>query len=370
MARELKNASITHVSYVDKGANQKTFFFTKSDDKPDFQKHVQVFVNKDEEEQQLVYGVVYEPDVEDSHGDFMTAPEIEKAAHGFMKDARNIDTQHDFQAGVGEVVESYIAPCDMEIGGHDIAKGSWVLVTKATDEIWQSIKKGEYTGYSMAGKAEIIEKRAADPVSAPDESEMAGFFNMIKSFFSSKEKVQKGEVRDNYEANQSRRNLWAAWDGLDAAYHNALWDNRTPEVTDFERLKEAAQEFLEIIAEIQTAGDIQKAMESKPEKPLSKEEDTDVKKEDLEKMFDDKFAPIQKRLDDLEKEENPVASSEGTGKEEDLAKQFGEILDEKLAPLTDRIEKVEQARGITQQSDDDPNDTDVQKSASVWDGLL
>ncbi|SDC14031.1 Putative phage serine protease XkdF [Terribacillus halophilus] len=31
----------------------------------------------------------------------MTAPEIEKAAHGFMKDARNIDTQHDFQAGVG-----------------------------------------------------------------------------------------------------------------------------------------------------------------------------------------------------------------------------------------------------------------------------
>ncbi|SDC13996.1 hypothetical protein SAMN05421663_101484 [Terribacillus halophilus] len=58
MARELKNASITHVSYVDKGANQKTFFFTKSNDKPDFQKHVQVLVNKDEEEQQLVYGVM------------------------------------------------------------------------------------------------------------------------------------------------------------------------------------------------------------------------------------------------------------------------------------------------------------------------
>lgn len=390
MARELKNASITHVSYVDKGANQKTFFFIKSDDKPNFEKHVQVFVNKDEEEQQLVYGVVYEPDEEDSHGDFMTAPEIEKAAHGFMKDARNIDTQHDFQAGVGEVVESYIAPCDMEIGGHDIAKGSWVLVTKATDEIWQSIKKGEYTGYSMAGKAETIEKQVANPVSTPNESEMTGFLNVLKSFFSSKERVQKGEVRDNYEANQSRRNLWSAWDGLDTAYHSALWDNRTPGVTDFERLKEATQEFLEIITEIQTAGDIQKAMEDKPEsiqkagkqistanqkkikqahdllgELIESEEETDVKKEDIQKMLDEKFAPLEQRLDSLEKGENPD-ENKGSGEgEEEFAKQLGDILEQKLAPITNRIEKVEQARGISSQAHDDPNES-IQKSTSGY----
>ncbi|MRT18436.1 terminase, partial [Vitellibacter sp. q18] len=93
MPRELINANITHVSYVDKGANQKQFFFTKSDKQPDFQKEVKLFINKEDEEQQLVYGVVYEPNVEDSHGDFMTADSIEKAAHGFIKDARNIDTQ-------------------------------------------------------------------------------------------------------------------------------------------------------------------------------------------------------------------------------------------------------------------------------------
>lgn len=40
----------------------------------------------------------------------MTAAEIEKAAHGFLKDAREIDKQHDFQGGVGEVVESCVAP--------------------------------------------------------------------------------------------------------------------------------------------------------------------------------------------------------------------------------------------------------------------
>ena len=91
MARELVNAQVTHVSYVDKGANQKRFFLTKSADEPTFQKEVKVFINKEDEAQKLVYGVVYEPDVEDSHKDFMTAAEIEKAAHGFLKDARNID---------------------------------------------------------------------------------------------------------------------------------------------------------------------------------------------------------------------------------------------------------------------------------------
>jgi hypothetical protein len=368
MTRELKNASITHVSYVDKGANQKTFFFMKSDknDHPDFKKHVEVFVNKDEAEQQLVYGVVYEPDVEDSHGDFMTAPEIEKAAHGFMKDARNIDTQHDFQEGVGEVVESYIAPCDMEIGGHDIAKGSWVLVTKATEEIWDSIKKGEYTGYSMAGKAETIEKQSADPVSAPNESEMAGFFNALKSFFSPKEKVQKGDVAEKYNQDRRRREFWAAQEALNSVIFN--WGEWNSELeSDSDKIREALQDFVDIAQDVLLQDDILKALGQPPDD----KEETDVKKEDLEKMLDDKFAPIQKRLEDLEKEENPEPNANGAeGGKEDLPKQLGDILDQKLAPLTDRIEKVEQARGVTKQSGDDPHETDVKKSASLWDGVL
>lgn len=173
MTRQLVNANITHVSYVDKGANQKQFFFTKSADQsePTFQKEVKVFINKEEAAQQLVYGLVYEPDVEDSHGDFMTADEIEKAAHGFMKDARNIDKQQDFEAGVGEVVESYIAPADFTLGEQEITKGSWIMVTKASDEIWEEIQKGNITGYSMAGKAETIEKNAQEPVAPSNNQE-------------------------------------------------------------------------------------------------------------------------------------------------------------------------------------------------------
>lgn len=57
----------------------------KSEKKPDFQKEIKVIAKAD-----------------DAHGDYMTPAEIEKAANGFLKE---IDKQHDFQSGVGKVVE-------------------------------------------------------------------------------------------------------------------------------------------------------------------------------------------------------------------------------------------------------------------------
>lgn len=369
MSRELINANITHVSYVDKGANQKQFFFTKSDKQPDFKKEVQVFINKEEEEQQLVYGIVYEPDVEDSHEDYMTAPEIEKAAHGFMKDARNIDKQHDFQEGVGEVVESYIAPANFEIGGQEIKKGSWVLVTKASDEIWKSIKNGEVTGYSMAGTAETIEKQNKKddkkPVSKSDDEEYKGFFNVLKNFFT------KGELQDRYQDNQKRRNLWAVWDSMEDVFVESIWDNRTPEVADFERLEAGVQDFLTIIQDIKNSDDVQKALENKPES-IGKGE-VEMKKEDIEKLLDEKLQPINKRLEEVEKEEQEGEQNEGnetSSKEDDVVKQLSGILDQKLEPISKRLETVEKSRGISKQSDVDEDKQENIKKASVWDGLI
>ncbi len=142
MPRELVNAKITHVSYVDKAANQKQFFIVKSEKQPDFQKEVRILA-KEADEQKLVYGIVYEPDTVDAHGDFMTAAEIEKAAHGFLKDARQIDKQHDFQGGVGEVVESYVAPADFEMNGETIKKGSWVLSQRLLRKYGSKSKKAK-----------------------------------------------------------------------------------------------------------------------------------------------------------------------------------------------------------------------------------
>lgn len=346
MARELINAQITHVSYVDKGANQKRFFLTKSAEEPTFQKEVNVFVNKEDAEQQLVYGVVYEPDVEDSHKDFMTATEIEKAAHGFLKDARNIDTQHDFESGVGEVVESYIAPVDMTIGEEEITKGSWVLVTKASDEIWEAIQKGDYTGYSLAGTAETIEKQAKEPPIQSENDEEKGLFNLLKNFFSGKTDVEKGAVRDEYEKDKKRRDFWRANDALNSVIFN--WNSYDSEMeTDPVKIREALEDFVDIAQEVLLEEDITKAVGKPPEG-----DDEGMKAEDIAKMLDEKLAPITKRLDEVEKGEGAATETEPTA-EELLLKQFSEALDEKLAPIAERLDTVEKARGISKQADGD-----------------
>lgn len=122
MTYELKDARITHISLVDKGANGRPFAIIKEEGKESFQKDIRIA--KTDKAKQIVYGVVYEPDVEDAHEDQMSADEIEKAAHLFMEKQHtyNIDKQHDLDADKGYVVESYIAPVDMTLGDQEIKK--------------------------------------------------------------------------------------------------------------------------------------------------------------------------------------------------------------------------------------------------------
>ncbi|WP_046180381.1 XkdF-like putative serine protease domain-containing protein [Domibacillus tundrae] len=380
MPRELVNATITHVSYVDKAANQKQFFFTKSADQsaPTFQKEIKVFINKEEAVQQLVYGLVYEPNVEDAHGDFMTAEEIEKAAHGFMKDARNIDKQHNFEAGVGEVVESYIAPADFTLGEQEITKGSWIMVTKASDEIWEEIQKGNITGYSMAGKAETIEKNAQEPVTTSNDDQVKGFFTAMKSFFTGSATIQKGEVADKYNRDRRRREFWAAQDALNSAIFN--WDSWYDEdmESDPEKIREALQDFIDIAQSVLLEENIAKAIGKPPEtiekagKKISAarmdkinaaydalaelkaevdEEEEEVKKEDIQKMIDAALTPITDKLTAFEKEEGTAVTPAG---EDETLNQVAEVLAKSLEPITSRLETLEKSRGITKQSHEDP----------------
>lgn len=115
----------------------------------------EVPILKTVEEKKIVYGVVYEPLVKDSDGNWMKAEEVEKMAHGFMQSLRlqQIDKNHSQEAGDGIVVESFIA----RKGDADFPEGAWVLGTKVTKaETWEAIKKGEITGYSIQGVGELI----------------------------------------------------------------------------------------------------------------------------------------------------------------------------------------------------------------------
>lgn len=106
-------------------------------------------------EQQIVTGVVLEPDVVDAQKDTYSAEEIEKTAHLWMSDFRNLSLQHKaFVNDKARPVESWVTRVDQELGGVALKAGTWLLTVKVTDaELWRAIKAGEYTGFSIAGFA-------------------------------------------------------------------------------------------------------------------------------------------------------------------------------------------------------------------------
>ena len=113
---------------------------------------------KKNEEKRIVYGVVYAPFEVDLQGDMMDEEAIEDMAHKFMEDYQNIDEMHSVE-NMGKVLESYIVKEDFEQNEVKITKGSWVLVTRANEDVWTRIKNGELIGYSIGyeGTREEIE---------------------------------------------------------------------------------------------------------------------------------------------------------------------------------------------------------------------
>lgn len=112
---------------------------------------------KTDDEKQVVYGVVMEPETEDTDGNWTTRDEIEDAAHFFMKHFQNVGHEHiqEIEDGVC-VVESSVLWTDTEIGGKVVPEGSWVMAVKVDDDRrWQMVKSGEYTGFSIDALARI-----------------------------------------------------------------------------------------------------------------------------------------------------------------------------------------------------------------------
>ncbi|PER24639.1 hypothetical protein CN490_22800 [Bacillus cereus] len=402
--RKLKNLQVSHVSYVNAGANKREFFLTKSDEKPNFEKEVRVIKSEDEEKR-LVYGIVYEPGVLDSHNDFADESTIEKAAHEFMLKYRQIDKDHDFQAGVGEVVESYIAPADMEVNGETITKGTWILVTKATEEVWEAIQKGDYKGYSLAGIAEteVIEEE----VTKTEEKQMKSFFQLVKGFFSG-ENVQKGEVRDKFNQNKHRRDVNASFSALEDTFYQSLWNAPTADAIDLDRIEAAALEFVEIINELKDTEAVVKAWEEKPVVSLAEEVEKAAKKISVPNMGDIDAAiesltnlktrvtpsmegaesegnnmefnqeQLEKTLTSaVEKAVGPIKEELATVKkhlnldeektEEDI--KVEKAVEAATAPLREEIEALKKSQGISNQQDTDVIEkAEVKKS--VWNGLL
>jgi Putative phage serine protease XkdF/2'-5' RNA ligase superfamily len=115
-----------------------------------------VGILKADDEQQIVYGIVLQPDIPDSQGDICTPAEIEKAAHHFLYNRVPLGLQHAMLAPDDvRPVESYLAPVDFTIdtprGPETVRKGSWIVAAHIPDpQLWQ-LAKSEFTGWSVAG---------------------------------------------------------------------------------------------------------------------------------------------------------------------------------------------------------------------------
>ncbi|MED0735661.1 XkdF-like putative serine protease domain-containing protein [Aneurinibacillus thermoaerophilus] len=395
MPYELKNAKITHISLVDKGANGVPFAIIKEHGAQAIQKSITIA--KSDGARQIVYGVVYAPNVVDAHGDMMTAEEIEKAAHGFMEaqHTHNIDKQHDLQADKGFVIESYIAPCDMQLGNQTIVKGSWVVGVKVTDsETWAQIEKGEITGFSMWGVGQRVPVEAAPSTSQEDI--MKGFFHAISKFFrregskpvtiskavqSFKSRMETGDVRDQWFNAR-----WALDDTLwEIMNDDTITDKAAAVGQTIDEFKTVAvalaakwpaeadvigkAEKMELISKAGKAissgnmkhiEDAIAALTTLKEKVTVKESegDDDVKVEDIQKAVEVAVAPLAKQVANLTGEvalikgEQPNNEPQGASEQARLTDTITKALEpiqKQVEQLADDVQVLKNSRGSSAQ---------------------
>jgi len=109
---------------------------------------------KADHEKRIVSGPVLVPDVEDSQGDIVSKEDVEEAAFRFMRKSQEIQRQHNSEETTVKVVESYIVPEDFKIDDELITKGTWMMsvyVPEDREDIWQAVKSGDLTGFSIRG---------------------------------------------------------------------------------------------------------------------------------------------------------------------------------------------------------------------------
>lgn len=94
--------------------------------------------------------------VVDSYDDIIDPDTLEAAAYLFNLDFRSTGVMHEGQS-VGRLVESFFATPDklakMGLPADALPTGWWVGFHVEDDTVWESVKKGEYSMFSIQGTA-------------------------------------------------------------------------------------------------------------------------------------------------------------------------------------------------------------------------
>lgn len=316
-AYEITEAKIQFVSLVDKAANLRTFLLKKEDGgKAAFTTCGKIL--KADPENHYVTGVVYEPMTEDSQGNFMTEAEITKAAYYFAKNSGQVDVQHSFEPLKGSaVVESWIAKADFSIDGEPVKAGTWLMTVEVTDPaVWESIEKGDITGFSMGGVGNYSEEDTdLDTVTKQESSEKKGLLKQLAKFLGL-EVVEKGAVAELYEERTKSTLFWNAFSALEDELRR--WDNWEDKMVfenDGDRIRECLEDFNKIITDLLTSdGNITKSLAGTRPVEKAGKKMSGKNKETLQGIYESLGAFV-KEFDDPEDNPDDPDSQEGEGKE-------------------------------------------------------
>ena len=264
-AYAITDAKISFVSLVNKAANKKQFLITKSEKgAANFATFGRIL--KADADSHFVTGIVYEPMVEDTQGNYMTEEEITKAAYWFAKNGNQVDLQHCFEKCDGAaVVESYVAKCDMEIEGEAIKKGTWIMTMEISDtDVWEAIQKGDITGFSMGGMGVYSEEDVELPVEKRDEPK--GLLRRLAKAMGF-DVVEKGAVKANFQRRVKEDNFYSAWYALRSTLEGNFYNPDTGMWewgynSDESTIREALEDFNDIVTQLLTSdGSIVKSLE-------------------------------------------------------------------------------------------------------------
>jgi len=121
------------------------------------EKQLPIIVKKDDgKDEQIVYGVVLEPETVDKQNDIYSEDEVRQAAHLFMEEYRHLGLMHKIRLdGRLKILETYLAPQELVINGVSVKKGTWLMVIRVLDKVlWKAVKDKRLTGLSIAGSAQ------------------------------------------------------------------------------------------------------------------------------------------------------------------------------------------------------------------------
>ena len=345
-AYEISNARINFVSLVNKAANKHQFLIVKADDgNATFQTFGRIV--KADTESHYVTGIVYEPMVEDSQGNYMTEEEIAKAAHWFMKNEGSVDIQHCFKKADGcEVVESYVAKSDMEIDGQPIKKGTWLMTMEISNaDVWDSISKGDITGYSMGGVGAYSLEDVELPVEKQEEPK--GIFKKLAKAMGF-EVVEKGAVKNQYNRRIKSDNFYTAWSALSNVLDGEKFNPETGQyeygyTDDEDVIRAALSDFNDIVTNLLTGNvsivkSLEKAAKEAPAPIIKAGKSLSSKNLSALKGIHESLGSF---LSDFEEEpENNINKEDDTMTHEEVQNIVGEEVKKAMEPIAKQLEAI------------------------------